>query len=66
MRFRTPTSSLENKLDDEAKRMKEAASHLPFGSERDKLLKKSRQLAVAAHINEWLSSPGLRPPQGAK
>lgn len=64
MRFRNPTTSLENRLDEEAKRLKEAASRLPFGSERDKLLRKSRQLAVAAHINEWLASPGLQPPRG--
>jgi hypothetical protein len=65
MRFRTPKPSLENRLDEEATRLKEAASRLPIGHERDKLLRKSRQLAVAAHINEWLSSPELQPPRGA-
>lgn len=66
MRFRNPAPSLEIRLDQEARRLKEAAASLPFGRERDKLLRKSRQLAVAAHINEWLSSPGLQPPRSAE
>jgi hypothetical protein len=32
------------------------------GSARNKLLEKLRQLDVAAHIEEWLSSPGLQAP----
>jgi hypothetical protein len=33
------------------------------GPARDALLKKLRQLDVAAHADEWLSSPGLRSPK---
>jgi hypothetical protein len=44
---------------DEARR---AAQLLPLGCERDLLLKKARQAETAAHINDWLTSPGLRPP----
>jgi hypothetical protein len=33
------------------------------GPARDALLKKLRQLDVAAHAEEWLSSPGLRSPK---
>jgi hypothetical protein len=29
----------------------------------DAILKKIRQLDTAAHLNEWLSSPGLQSPQ---
>ena len=32
------------------------------GSIRDRLLEKLRELRTATHINEWLSSPGLRAP----
>jgi hypothetical protein len=32
------------------------------GLRRNRLSEKLRQLDVAAHINEWLSSPGLRAP----
>jgi hypothetical protein len=30
--------------------------------EKAALLTKVRQLDVASHINDWLASPGLRPP----
>ena len=55
---RTP----EERLADEARRLKLKAENLPFGKERDDLIRKSRQAATAAHLNEWLSSPGLKPP----
>lgn len=31
--------------------------------ERDALLKKARQAETGSNLNEWLRSPGLRPPQ---
>jgi hypothetical protein len=64
--FQEPYYLTETQLDQEARRLKEAAWHLPAGNERDKLLRKSRQLAVAAHISAWLSSPRLQPPRAAK
>jgi hypothetical protein len=42
---------------------KAEAQKLPYGKERDALVRKARQLETAAHINEWLSSPGLLPPK---
>jgi hypothetical protein len=33
------------------------------GVERETLLRKARQVETAAHIDEWLSSPGLRSPK---
>jgi hypothetical protein len=36
---------------------------LPAGQERDALLKKARIEEVAAHLSEWLNSPGLEPPK---
>jgi hypothetical protein len=54
--------ALEQRLADEAQRLKLQADNLPFGKERDELIRKSRQAATAAHLNEWLSSPGLKPP----
>jgi len=39
------------------------AATLPPGPERDALLKQARQLDTAIHLNEWASSPGLRPPK---
>jgi hypothetical protein len=36
---------------------------LPYCPQRDALLRKLRQLKTASHMNEWLTSPGLRPPE---
>jgi hypothetical protein len=59
-------SSFAARLQQEALRLKQAASQLPPGSERDELIKKYRQTKVAAHLNEWLSSPGLQPPRAGR
>ncbi len=37
------------------------AQSLPYGKERDALVRKARQLETASQINQWLSSPELRP-----
>jgi hypothetical protein len=39
------------------------AERLPYGKERDALMKKARQLQTASQINQWLSSPALKPPK---
>ncbi len=39
------------------------AEALPHGREREKLLRKARQLETACHVNEWISSPGLQSPK---
>jgi len=51
------------RLDDEANRFKEAADALPSGTERELLLRRARQAETAAHMNDWLRSPGLQPPK---
>jgi len=48
---------------DDASRYREQAGELPPGEERDALLRKARELDTAAHINDWINSPGLRPPE---
>ncbi|WP_407169800.1 hypothetical protein [Bradyrhizobium sp. ORS 111] len=55
--------SLEHRLTEEAKSLREEAKTLPPGIEQERLLMKARQADTAAHISEWLSSPGLMPPQ---
>ena len=57
---KSPT--LHERLADERKRIEVAAALLGPGSRRNKLLEDLSQLDVAAHIDEWLSSPGLRAP----
>jgi hypothetical protein len=53
----------EQRLEQEAHRVKERAKSLPHGRERELLSRKARQLETTLHINEWLSSPGLKPPE---
>ncbi|WP_334395111.1 hypothetical protein [Bradyrhizobium sp. AZCC 2289] len=59
------TKSLEERLSEEAKRLREKAKSLPPGAVREGLLRKARQAETASRINEWLSSPGLQPPEPA-
>ena len=57
------TQSLEERLAKEAKRLREQAGSLRPSAERDGLIRKARQAETASHMSEWLTSPGLRPPE---
>jgi hypothetical protein len=54
---------LEERLAEEAKRLREEARLLPPGAVRDEIIRKARQAETGSHMSEWLRSPGLRPPQ---
>lgn len=58
------TSSLEERLAEEAKQLREQAMMLPPGPVRDAVERRARQADAAARVNEWLMSPGLQPPHG--
>jgi hypothetical protein len=58
-----PKPTIEQRLAQEAHRVKERAKTLPQGKERELLSRKARQLETASHISEWISSPGLQPPR---
>lgn len=55
--------SLTERLDQEVARLRAEAEKLPYGPEREILLRKARQFEIATHVDEWLSSPGLQAPQ---
>jgi hypothetical protein len=56
------TATFEERLAEEAIRFKEAAEKHPPGSlARELLLRRVRQADTAAHINRWVTSPGLQP-----
>lgn len=57
------SATLEERLAMEARLLREEASRLPPGIERERLLRKARQDDTAMHISDWLRSPGLRPPE---
>ena len=63
-RFR-PNRSLEERLAEEAKRLKAEAKLLPPGARREELIRRARQAETGSRISEWLSSPGLQPPKPA-
>jgi hypothetical protein len=52
-------ASFRQRFMQKAKDAEEKARRLEPGPERDALL---RQLSVACHIEEWISSTGLQPP----
>jgi hypothetical protein len=57
------TTSLEDRLAEEAKRLREEADLLPPGIAREQAIRKARQAETGSHISEWLSSPGLQAPK---
>jgi hypothetical protein len=63
IRTKGNTPSLFSRIKDYKKRLETEADQIGPGSARDKLTKKLRQVDVAVHINEWLSSLGLRAPK---
>ena len=59
----TQTTSLEVRLAEEARRLREEAELLPHGPVRDAAIRRARQAETGSHINQWLRSPGLHPPE---
>jgi hypothetical protein len=57
------TRSLEDRLAEEARRLREEAELLPHGPIRDTALCRARQAEAGSRINDWLRSPGLQPPE---
>ena len=56
-----PKAPLQDRL--EAMRLKDEANELPQGPLRDARIRKARRAVTASHLNAWLSSPSLQPPQ---
>jgi hypothetical protein len=61
-RVRSKPHSLESQIAAEKARCTEQLAAAPHGPERDALVEKIRQLDIASHMNDWLQSPGLKPP----
>jgi hypothetical protein len=57
------TEALKDRLASFAKKARERASLLPPGPERDDLLRRASQADTASHVDEWVNSPGLQPPE---
>jgi hypothetical protein len=59
----TQTSSLLERLLYDTQHLRQQAEELPDGPARDEVERRIRQNETAAHISEWLDSPGLRAPR---
>nr|WP_084803279.1 hypothetical protein [Bradyrhizobium sp. NAS80.1] len=57
------TRSLEERLAEQAAKLKERAAQLPAGTEREGLLRKARLAETGAHLTDWITSPGLQRPR---
>jgi len=55
--------TLEHKWREQSKAAQQDAEKLPYGKEREDLLRKARQLRTASQIEQWLTSPALQPPK---
>jgi hypothetical protein len=55
--------TLEERLAEEAKRLREEAKKLPPGPSREDLLRKAREDETVARMAEWITSPGVQPPK---
>ena len=55
--------SLKQRLLDRVRSLREEARLLPPGIRREGLLRQARHADTAAHMDEWLRSPGLQPPR---
>jgi hypothetical protein len=64
-RRRSVPHTFEENIAAEKAKLEAQIAQLKPGPQRDGLLKKIRQLDTASHMNEWLTSPGLRPPEPA-
>jgi hypothetical protein len=62
-RIPSTPGSFDIRITEEKKRLEAEAARIKPGPAHNELMKKLRQLDVAAHINEWLSSPGLQSPR---
>jgi hypothetical protein len=54
---------IDQRLIEQAKRLRKEAKGIPPGVERENLIRRARQAETAAHIQERLTSPGLQAPR---
>jgi len=55
--------TIEEKWRQQSEAAQQQAKKLPYGKQREHLLRTARQLQTASQIHEWLSSPALQPPK---
>jgi hypothetical protein len=61
-RNRATPHSFDDRIAKEKARVQAQLANIGHGPEREALTVKIRQLDTASHLNQWLTSPGLRSP----
>jgi hypothetical protein len=56
------TETLEQRLAQHSKNLREQAKLLPPGEVRDAAISKAQEVETGTQISQWLMSSGLRPP----
>ena len=56
------TKSLEERMAEHARLLREEAELLPHGPVREAALKRAREAETGLHMNEWLKPPGHHMP----
>ena len=56
----TQNQSLEERLVEHAKRLREEANTLPPGAVREAILKRAEQAKTGAHMSQWMRLPGSK------
>jgi hypothetical protein len=56
------TVSLEDRLAQEAQRLRKQAQGTPQGIQRERLIRRARQLDTASRLSQWMSLSSVRPP----
>jgi hypothetical protein len=59
----THQQPLQQRLENEAMRLRTQARGTHPGIERDRLIRRARQAETASHMDEWLRSPALDRPK---
>ena len=62
LRFRRE-KTFKERLKEQSATFRAEAYKIPHGTARELLLRKARRTETAAHMDEWLSSPGLQSPK---
>jgi hypothetical protein len=56
-------TTLDESLEEQAKRLRKEAQGTQPGVKRDLLIRRARQVETAAHMRDWVTSPALQPPE---
>ena len=58
-----PSAPLDQRLTEEAQRLRKEARGTPPGIERERLIRRARQAETAVQMQAWLGAPGLQAPK---